>query len=157
MSERATIEQAIRENGFFVRTFRGHSMMPMLDEKKDAVRLIPVSGRLKKYDIPLYIRKDEKLILHRIIKVLENGYVIRGDNCIQKEYVSEDQIIAVTEGIYKDGIYHGCTEKCVARFAVRQRRTLLFRILHGKLSSVKRKLVHILKRMVGKNERRDEK
>ena len=37
---------------------RGVSMLPLIREGRDSVILSPVSGRLKKYDIPFYRRHD---------------------------------------------------------------------------------------------------
>lgn len=51
--------------GQSVRIFpMGTSMLPMLRRGIDSVVLSPVTGRLKKYDIPLYIRENGKYILH---------------------------------------------------------------------------------------------
>ena len=59
---------------------------------------------LKKYDIPLFRRKDGSFILHRILKVCNDGtYVVCGDNQTVLEYgVRDEQIIGVVEGIYRD-------------------------------------------------------
>ena len=65
----------------------GISMRPMLREHKDIAVIRRKSGRLKRNDVPLYSRPgSEKFILHRILKVTPNGYVIRGDNLFKKEY-----------------------------------------------------------------------
>jgi hypothetical protein len=37
---------------------RGVSMLPMLVQGRDSVLLSPVPDKLKKYDLPLYRRKD---------------------------------------------------------------------------------------------------
>ena len=41
-------------------------------------------------------------MLHRIVKITQDGYVICGDNCLQKEYdVTDQQIIGVLSGIQR--------------------------------------------------------
>ena len=109
------IDEVIKENGFAVHSIQGTSMMPLLNENEDSVRLVPVVAALKKKDIVLFRRADGKLVLHRIICVNKDGYSIRGDNCTTGEFVRKEQIIAVAEGIYKNGIYYACTDKRAMR------------------------------------------
>ncbi len=85
---------------------RGTSMLPMIRQDIDEVELIKPSGRLKKYDIPFYKRKSGQFVLHRIIKVRKNDYVLCGDNQTQPEYgITDDMIFAVVSGYYCDGKY----------------------------------------------------
>lgn len=95
------IEDILKKNGFFVCTTVGVSMYPMLRNRRDSIIVVPVEGRLKKYDVPLYKRGND-YVLHRIIRVKDNGYVIRGDNCFGDEFVLDSQIIGVL-----DSFYHG--------------------------------------------------
>ena len=44
----------------------------------------------------------EKYVLHRVIRVLPEGYLIRGDNCLTTERVQESQVIGVLTGFYRD-------------------------------------------------------
>ena len=48
---------------------RGVSMLPMLRQGRDTVTLSPVTGRLRKYDLPLYRREDGRYVLHRVVGV----------------------------------------------------------------------------------------
>ena len=85
----------------------GISMLPMLRQGRDCVSLKPISGRLKKYDIPLYQRDDGHYVLHRIVKVGET-YTCIGDNQFREEAgVRQDQLIAVVAGFTRDGKYRG--------------------------------------------------
>ena len=89
---------------------RGTSMLPMLRQGIDSVVLSPVTGPLKKYDIPLYQRHDGKYILHRILRVGET-YTCIGDNQFQEETgVRQDQILALVTGFYRGGTYHSTHE-----------------------------------------------
>ena len=92
------IEDVLREKGLYVSTTAGVSMNPMLRNRRDTIMVRPPEGRLKKYDVPLY-RRGSAYVLHRIVKVLPDSYVICGDNCLEKEYgIREEQIIGVLVG-----------------------------------------------------------
>ena len=75
------VKQILQEKGVYITKNRGNSMYPMMLHKQGIAEIVSVSRPLKKYDIPLYMvdYKDD-LVLHRILKVRENDYVIRGDN-----------------------------------------------------------------------------
>ena len=84
---------------------KGVSMMPMLRQGIDSVLLSPVQGKLKKYDLPLYQRKNGQYVLHRIVKVGET-YTCIGDNQYAYEPgVRQEQLIAVVTGYYRDEEY----------------------------------------------------
>ena len=88
----------------------GISMEPMLRQHRDIVIIKRIDRKLKKNDVPLYKRPGrDKLVLHRILKVTENGYVIRGDNLYIKEHdVKDGDIIGVLKAFYRDGKYYDC-------------------------------------------------
>ncbi len=102
--------EALKTNEEIAVLTSGISMRPMLREHRDVVIIGRVSGRLKKNDVPLYRRAGSgKFVLHRILKVTEDGYVIRGDNLYRKEYdVKDSDIIGVLKAFYRDGKYYDC-------------------------------------------------
>ncbi len=101
-----TIEQTLRDHGVFVTTTVGVSMEPLFKNRRDTVQIVPVTGRLSKYDVPLYRRRDE-YVLHRIIKVLPDSYVICGDNCIGKEYgITDGDIVGVMTAFDRKGKHY---------------------------------------------------
>ena len=65
---------------------RGISMRPLIREGRDSVILSPVSGRLKKYDIPFYRRHDGTYVLHRVVGFDKGGYIMCGDNQFVREH-----------------------------------------------------------------------
>ena len=104
MSEVYTFKEQLEQHGKIIYTNVGTSMMPLLREGRDVMIIERPSGRLKKYDVPLYIRPDGMHVLHRILKVRKNDYVICGDHCIRKEYgITDDDIIGGLTGIIRDG------------------------------------------------------
>lgn len=98
------IEDAIKDGGEFRLITAGTSMLPMLRDRKDTVILRKAEGKLKKYDLPLYKRADGSFVLHRIVGIGKDGYMMSGDNHPMIEYpVTDEQIIAVVSGFIKDG------------------------------------------------------
>lgn len=100
MITHAKMKDVLMRDGIVVQTIVGKSMYPMLRNRKDVVVISRYKGKLKKYDIPLY-QRDDKYVLHRIVEVKPEYYVIVGDNCINKEYVKEEQIIGVLTDFYR--------------------------------------------------------
>lgn len=73
---------------------KGTSMLPLIRQGIDEVELSPLpSGRLKKYDIPFYKRKNGQFVLHRIVRVKKDSYVLCGDNQNELEFGITDDMI----------------------------------------------------------------
>lgn len=102
------IETALKENGEIAVCTSGVSMYPMLRHRKDMAIIKSVGGELKKNDVALYRAKSGKLILHRIIKVAPEVYVIRGDNLYSKEYVKKQDVFGCLKGFNRNGKYIDC-------------------------------------------------
>ncbi|MCR4794057.1 MULTISPECIES: S24/S26 family peptidase [Ruminococcus] len=101
---KSTFEEQLEKNGKLIYTNKGDSMMPLIKQDRDLVVIEPVSGRLKKYDVPLYKRDSGQYVLHRILKVRDEDYVICGDNRCVKEYgITDRHIIGVLTGIVRKG------------------------------------------------------
>ncbi len=101
---KSTFEEEIAKNGRLIYTNVGDSMMPLLREKRDLLIIEKAGGRLKKYDVPLYRRDSGQYVLHRVLKVRKDDYVICGDNRWQKEYgITDRHIVGVLVGIVRDG------------------------------------------------------
>lgn len=99
-----TFEDEIKRTGRIIYTNVGDSMMPLIKQGRDVLVISAVNGRLKRYDIPLYKRDSGQYVLHRILKVRKNDYVICGDNRCNKEYgITDRHIIGVLSGIIRDG------------------------------------------------------
>lgn len=98
-----TIKQAVEEKGIYTGLTSGTSMEPLIHHQQDTIIVVKPKGRLKKYDIPVYISKSGKYIMHRVVKVHSDHYTIVGDNLLTREYVTDDMIIGVLRGFYKHG------------------------------------------------------
>lgn len=87
----------------------GISMRPMLRQHRDLAVIVRPKTSLKKYDVALYRRDNcSSLVLHRILKIRENDYVIRGDNTYSLEYVPKNYVVGVLKCFYRDGKYIDC-------------------------------------------------
>ena len=96
-TELKNAEELLKTQDEVMTRTRGASMRPLLRQGKDIVVIKRPIFPLKAGDAPLYRVKGKKeLVLHRILKVREDGvYIIRGDNLYFKEYVKESQIVGV--------------------------------------------------------------
>ena len=87
-------------------------MLPLLRQGKDLF-IIKKKGsdRCKTGDVVLYRRPPASYVLHRIIKIHPEDYVILGDNCINKEYgITDGDIIGVMTGYIRGGREHSVNE-----------------------------------------------
>ncbi len=99
------IKESIEVSGSVKIRVTGYSMQPMIYHLRDTVTIKKPPDNFKKYDLPLYIREDGKVVLHRIIKLSKDGtYVCRGDNQWDKEYgVKKEQIIGIVSDFLRKG------------------------------------------------------
>ena len=131
MSDFASV---IRERGKYVGPPAGPSMQPLLRAHRDAAVLVALTRPLKKYDVILYRRHNGRYVLHRIIGVREDGFVLCGDAQWRKEYgVTNEMVVGVMEGFFRDETYHSCNEifyriYSVLRCAARPIRSLGFHL-----------------------------
>ena len=106
-----TVEQILKSEGKYVSTTVGTSMLPLFRNRRDTVVIRPVTEPLKKYDVPLY-RRGDKLILHRIVAINNNGYIICGDNCENNEYdITDENIIGIMSEFYRNDKHYTISHK----------------------------------------------
>lgn len=139
------IEEVLKEKGVYVSTTVGVSMYPMLRNRRDTIIIRPYEGRLRKYDVPLY-KRGKDYVLHRIVKVLPDSYVICGDNCLHKEYgITDGQIIGVLTEFYRDGTHidmNGTGYRLYSRFWVA---AYPVRTSVKKIWAVTKKVLHVFR------------
>ncbi len=96
--------KALNEIGFVCLDIKGTSMLPLFVEGRDKVCIYKYKDNepIKKGDIILYKREGETFVLHRVMAVRKNDYVLCGDNHCTLEYgVKKEQILGVAKGYYK--------------------------------------------------------
>ena len=74
----------------------------MLRQNRDLVVLKTPTARLKPYDVALY-KRGTALVLHRVLQVKEDHYLIRGDNTYSMERVPNDAVLGVLTSFQRKG------------------------------------------------------
>lgn len=102
--ETTSFDELLEKEGKIVYTNAGFSMLPLLRQYKDIIEISKKgTGRCKKYDVVLY-KRGNKYILHRILKVLPDGYLIAGDGCrVVERDITDENILGVMTRIQRNG------------------------------------------------------
>ncbi len=136
------IEEKLHDGGSVTLNITGTSMLPLLVEGRDSVCLVRKTGKLKKYDLPLYRRADGSFVLHRVIGVRRGGYVMCGDNQYIKEYpISDGQIIGVTESMCIDGENVSVRDASYMKYVKRRVRSRIIRSIKAYIFAAGRVLL----------------
>ncbi len=102
------IEETIKSGTDIKLKVSGTSMYPLVGSRRDSV-LLTKAEELKVGDVPLFKRADGKFVLHRIVKIRDGAYGMRGDFEQKTEYpIHKEQIIAVAKGFYRNERYISC-------------------------------------------------
>ncbi len=143
---KSTFENEINK-GSLTYTCKGVSMLPLLRQGKDLFTIQKPKGRLKKYDVALY-RRNSDYVLHRVVEVRENDYVILGDNCLNKEYgITDEQIIGVMTSFVRNSKECSVDNKVYKAFSIFWYKIYPLRKLYKKS---KQKVKNILKKLLHK-------
>lgn len=113
---KSNIEKELDRTGILLQTTVGDSMEPMLKNRENIVVLKKTDGILRKHDLPLYKRPNGKYVLHRIIKVRKNDYIVCGDNRWKTEIVPHGWVIACATGYYKNGSFISVNDKGYCKY-----------------------------------------
>lgn len=97
------IEETLAKEGKIIVCVSGRSMIPMLRDRRDTVLIEKADLPLKKHDVAVYRMPSGKLLIHRVLKVREDCYVIRGDNRPNTEYIKPEWIIGVLKEFHRNG------------------------------------------------------
>lgn len=122
---------------------RGTSMLPFLMEGRDEVILTAPPERLKKGDIPFYRRDDGAFVLHRVVGLDGDGYILCGDNQSAWERgITQDNIIAVVKAVYRKGKYISADS---LSFRVRGALWPKYKLARGKIGRLCRRIIKKLR------------
>jgi len=132
-----SFQEVIEEKGMFIYTPSGTSMLPLIKEGVDTVKLIKITRKLKKYDIVLYKRNNNQAVLHRIVRIKGDYFDMLGDNQFQIERnIPRESIIAIMEGLYRG-------EQYLVMNSIKQKSYAWFRINFRFLRRIRRKIINI--------------
>ena len=139
----SNIEEQLQTQGVYISTTVGMSMKPMLRNRRDRIVLLPCGNEpLKKWDLPMYRRPDGKYVLHRIIAVKSDHYVIRGDNTYVKEYVPHDWVLGYVSEFYRGERHISADSKGYRFYAAFWQRIYFLRMPLHKLHLLASKIKH---------------
>ena len=97
-----SLEDLLARDGKLVYKTRGVSMEPMLRQNRDLVMIRVPAARLRKFDVALY-KRGKDYVLHRVIRVKDGCYRIRGDNTFSLETVPDGNVIGVLSAFQRKG------------------------------------------------------
>ena len=98
-----SFEDIIKAKGSLVYHNKGTSMLPLIKEGRDLLVIEAPTYPICKYDIVLSKRPSGRYLLHRVIKVCNNGtYIIAGDNSWKSDTVTEHSIVGVMTGLIRN-------------------------------------------------------
>ncbi len=143
---KSTIEEELLRSGQIVQPNVGDSMMPLLKQGRDLMIIDrKPEGRCKRLDAVLYRRPDGKYVMHRILKVRKDDYVICGDNRCNKEYgVPDSWILGVLTGVIRKG----------KQISVRDWRYLLYVHLWCDFFPIRSLIIRVIRRLQRRNRKK---
>lgn len=105
MDNCTSFEEILKAEGKLVYTNTGTSMMPLLRQHRDLLIIAPPpKGRLRLWDVPLYKRDNGQYVMHRVLWVRKNDYIMCGDNRWMPETgIADRHIVGVLEAVNRDG------------------------------------------------------
>ena len=105
-----SFEELLMREGRLVYKAKGVSMKPMLYQDRDLVVIEKVRSRLQPMDVAFY-RRGQLSVLHRVIFVQPDGYLIRGDNTYSLETVSDTAVLGVLTSFVRNGKMYQVTDR----------------------------------------------
>ncbi len=100
-SRNADYKSEIERLGTIIFVPNGVSMWPFLKNHGQSVVVERKTGRLEVYDVAFYQRENGSFVLHRVLKVLNDGYLTCGDSQLNLEKVKEEGVFGVMVEFYK--------------------------------------------------------
>lgn len=101
------VKKCIEELGYVIVPIQGTSMWPLLVQGKSQVQLIQKNiDEIKVGDVILYQNDEGSLILHRLMKRVDDDLWMLGDHQWKlNEKICCKQILAVAQGFFRNGSY----------------------------------------------------
>lgn len=122
------LKETVNAGGSFPFKPSGNSMKPFIRPGADSVRVVK-ADTVKKYDIVLYRRDSGQFVLHRVMDISPEGFVMCGDNQWKPEPgITGDMILAKVSEICRkgrtvrcsSGMYMACVRVWCGLFILRK-------------------------------------
>ena len=107
---KAQLEE-LEKHGMYLSVPHGVSMWPMIRDRKDIIEIVKLKEAPKRYDLVMYTLPNLQGVIHRVLYKKGDVYVICGDNCFKKEYVSPENIHGIATRFYRNGKWYDVNNK----------------------------------------------
>ena len=99
--ESVAYEEMLRQDGKIITHVVGYSMFPLLCNRESIV-IVESVNRVppRRGDVVLY-KSGTNYLLHRILQIKPDEYLIRGDNTWVIEHIPKDALLATMTGFYR--------------------------------------------------------
>ena len=144
MNKPLSFEAYLEQTGTLTYSNLGTSMLPLLRQGRDLFTVKRKGAeRCRVGDVVLYRRPPDSYVLHRIVEVRPEGYVLLGDNSIKREYgVRDEDILGVMTGFVRKGKEHSVGEPGYRAYTAVCLKTAPARIAGKKMLWKAKKLLH---------------
>ncbi len=139
----------LEKNGVLGFVPGGNSMWPTLKNAGQSVVVLKKTERLKPMDVALYIRPQGNYVLHRVMQVTEDGYIMCGDSQYDLEPVKEEQVIGVMHSFFRGKKCIECTDPKYIKQVERWYGRKFIRKVRLKLFFLRVRVINKLKRIFG--------
>lgn len=139
MINKTNLDELLKNEHFVISGHGGNSMYPLI-KLDDQLLIMELNKDPELYDIVAYKSKD-KYILHRLIGIKDDCYIIRGDNCLNNEIIKKDRIIAYLDTIYRGDVEIKITDSLNKKYYLLSCLSLPFRRGLVKLKSFIKRLI----------------
>lgn len=97
------LEEQLAKEGFVLYPNKGTSMLPLIRQGRDLMRIDRVAPEeVRRYDAVLF-RRGVQYVLHRVIRIRDGFFYIRGDHTLAGEFVRPEQIVGRLTEVIRDG------------------------------------------------------
>ena len=111
--------EELKKHGRYFSVPSGVSMWPMIEKhRKGILEIRELKEPARRYDVVMYTRPNQQGVIHRVLRVRDDDYIIAGDNCWRREYVPKDQVRGIAVSFYRKGQWIGTDNRwyrCYAR------------------------------------------
>jgi len=109
------VQRLLQEGHTVTLLVRGNSMNPFLVDRRDKVVIapLPINGPVIG-DLPLaYDRKNQRYVLHRLIRKEGAHYILRGDGNLKgTEQISANDLIGIVTHLQRKGRTYSIQGRC---------------------------------------------
>ena len=137
-----TIINALEKQGVICFVPQGNSMLPFIKNRKGSVIIEKSIDNLQKFDVVFFIRENNEAVLHRIIDIDEDCFIVCGDAQLSTEKVKREQILGVMTGFYDGKKYIDAKNPKYLKSVEKWYKHNSYRKLRIKFFHLKEKILH---------------